>query len=97
MYLIGKLSSSLCKHINNANLLLYPIYLLKLHKTILKYYRLNLFKETMISFNHGLQMSSESLASLYNGLLAERSKYLNYPYLQSIFDVFAQLRPIENN
>ena len=57
---IGKLSSKLRKNSNNADISFYQVYLPNLHDKILKYYRLNLLKEIAISFNHGLQMSSES-------------------------------------
>ncbi len=66
---MSKLSSKLRKNENNTDISFYQIYLPKLHKNILKYYRLNLFKEIAIGFNHGLQMTSESLASLLDGLL----------------------------
>ena len=36
---------------------------------MLKYYRLNLFKEIAIGYNHSLQTTSESPASLSDGLL----------------------------
>ena len=44
----------------------YWIYLSKLRENILKYYES--FKEVPISFNHGLQITSESPASLSGGL-----------------------------
>ena len=40
---------------NNIDISLYQIYLPKLHENILKFYRLNLFKEIVIGSNHGLQ------------------------------------------
>ena len=42
--------SELCKNENNTDISLYPIYLPKLHENILKYNRLNLFKEINIGF-----------------------------------------------
>ena len=51
------LLSKFCKNKNNTDFSLDQKYLLKLHENILKYYWLNLFKETAI----GLQMTSESL------------------------------------
>ena len=61
--------SKLCKNENNIDISLYQIYLPKWHENIMKYYRLNSFKEITIGFNHSLQMTSESPASLSNGLL----------------------------
>ena len=63
----GEFSSKLCKNEKNTDIIsLYQIYLLKLHD-ILKYNRLDLFKE--IGFNHGLQMTLETHASLSDGFL----------------------------
>ena len=45
-----KLSSELHKNANRTNILLYQIYLPKLHENILKYYRLDLFKVITIGF-----------------------------------------------
>ena len=42
---MSKLSTTLRKNENNTDVLLYQIYFPKLHENILKYYRLNLFKE----------------------------------------------------
>ena len=47
-----KLSSKLRKNENNIEISLYQIYLSKLNKNILKYYRLNLFKEVAVGFKH---------------------------------------------
>ena len=66
---IGKLSSKFHKNENNIDISLYQIYLPKLHENILKYLRLNLFKEITIGFNASLQTTSESPASISNGLL----------------------------
>ena len=52
---MGKLTSKLRKHENNSDILLYQIYLPKFHVNILKYYRLNIFKEIVISFKKDLQ------------------------------------------
>ena len=54
---MGKLKSKLCKSENDMDILLYWIYLPKLHENILKYYRLNLFKEIVLGINHGHQMT----------------------------------------
>ena len=40
-----------------------------IHENIMKCYRLNLYKEIAIGFNHDLQMISEFPASLSEGLL----------------------------
>ncbi len=48
---------------------LYQIYLPKLHENILKYYRLNLFKEIAIIFNLELQTTPESPANVSHGFL----------------------------
>ena len=61
---MGKLSSKLGKNENNPAILLYQMHLQKLHGNILKKYTLNLFKEIVIVFNHGLQTTSESPACL---------------------------------
>ena len=45
------------------------IHLAKLHEYILKDYRLHLFKEIITGFNHGLQTTSDSSASFFDGLL----------------------------
>ena len=66
---IDELSSKLHKNGNNYDISLYQIYLPKLYENILKYYRLNLFKEIPIGFNHSLQITSESPATLSDGLL----------------------------
>ena len=57
------------KNENNTDISLYLIYLPKLYENILKYYRLNSFKEISIGFNHGLQTTSKSPANLSDGLL----------------------------
>ena len=62
---MGQLLSKYAKIKNNTDFLLYKIYLPKLHENILKYYRLNSFKEIPIGFNHGLQMTLKSPASLF--------------------------------
>ena len=61
---MGKLLSKLHKNENKTDNSLYQIYLLNLQKNILKYYRLNLFKEIAIGFNHSFQMTLEHPASL---------------------------------
>ena len=66
---MDELSSKLCKNENNANISLYQIYLLKFCENILKYSRLNLFKEIAISSHHSLEMTLESPTSLYDNLL----------------------------
>ena len=48
---MGKLLSKLCENENNTDTSLYQVYLPKLHENILKYYRLNLFKEITMGFN----------------------------------------------
>ena len=65
---IGKLSSKLHKNENNTDILLYQIYLPKLHKNILKNCRLNFFKEIATSSNQGLQTTLESFASFFECL-----------------------------
>ena len=62
--MMSKLSSKLCKNVNNTDISLYQIYLLKLHENILKYLRLNLLKEISIGFNHRFQMTLEYPANL---------------------------------
>ena len=47
---MGKFSSLLRRNKNKADTSLHRIYLAKLHVNILKYYRLNLFKEIAIGF-----------------------------------------------
>ena len=66
---MGKLSSELCENENNTDTSFYPLYLPKLHKDILKYFRLNLVKEIPIGFNHGFKMTLESSSSFFNSLL----------------------------
>ena len=65
----------------NTDISLDQIYLWRLQENILKYYSLNIFKGITIGFNHGPQMTSESLASLSDG------KCLRYLCLQFIFRV----------
>ena len=65
---IDKLMSKLPQH-DNTDIPLYPVYLPKLHKNFLKYYRLNLFKEFGIGFNHCLQMTLECPVSFTDILL----------------------------
>ena len=48
-YARGKLSSKLCKSINNTDISFYQIYLPKLHENILKYYWINLFKKLTLA------------------------------------------------
>ena len=57
-----KLTSKLCKNINNTEISLYQIP--KLHENILKCQRLDLFKKNATGFNHALQTSLKSPASL---------------------------------
>ena len=71
----------------NTVILLYKIYLQKLHENILKYYWLNLFIEITNGFNHGLQMTLEFLISLSDGLLIWIGKCCCHPWLQFIFGV----------
>ena len=66
---MSKLSSKLHKNKNNTDILIYLIYLPKIHENILKYYKSNLFKGITIVFNHCLLMTTESLASFSDGLL----------------------------
>ena len=66
---MGKQWFELCQNINNSNISLYQMYLQKSHKNILKYYRLNLFKEIAIYFHHSFQMALQSPASLSKKLL----------------------------
>ena len=89
------LSSKLRKNENNIDMSLYQTYLAKLHENILKYNRLNLFKEITIGFNHSFQMTLESSESLSDGLFG---KCCCYPCLQFIFRVasLAQLFTTHN-
>ena len=66
---MSKFSSKLNKNENNSVISLYPIDLPKLHENILKYQRLNFFKENAIGFNVGLQTTLESLTSLSENFL----------------------------
>ena len=75
-----KLLFKLYKNENNTDISLYLIHLQKLQENILKYSRLNLFKEITIGF----QMILESLAYLSDSLLG---KCCNYPRLQFLFGV----------
>ena len=52
---MGKPSSQLHEKENNADFLLYQLYLPKLHKNTSYYYRLNSFKETVFSLNLDIQ------------------------------------------
>ena len=65
---IGKESCKLRNNEKNTDISLY-MYLPKLHENILKYSRLNLFKEITIGFRHNVQTASESPASLFDSLL----------------------------
>ena len=67
---MGQLSSKLYKNKNNTDISLYEMYKPKLHDNILKYYRLNLFKEIAIVFNHSLQVTLESPANFSDSLNA---------------------------
>ena len=51
----------------------------------MKYDRLNLFKEIVIGFKHGLQTISESPASVSDGFIVQINKCCRYPCLQFIF------------
>ena len=64
-----ELWSKIHKNENDTHIPLYQIYLPKLHENKLKHYRLNLFKEIAIGLNNGLLTTSESFASLSDGLL----------------------------
>ena len=66
---MGKLSSKLHRNENNTDISFYQIYLPKLYESILKYYRLNLFKEIPIGFNHSPQITLKSPTGLFRGLL----------------------------
>ena len=63
------MESKFDKHENNTDIPFCQIYLPKLLENILKYERLNIFKEIPINFNHNLQMTLESPIRLSNGLL----------------------------
>ena len=69
IFLLCKFPSELDKIGNDPDISHNHIYLLKLHGNILKYYRLNLLKEIVNNFSHGLQSTLESPASFFNGLL----------------------------
>ena len=64
---------------------LYQMYQSYLNEYIFKNYRLDLFKEIAIGFNHGLQMTFEYSASLSDGL--KIGKCCRYPCLLFIFCV----------
>ena len=66
---MGKVSSKLHKNENNTDIVLYQIYLPQILENIFKYYVLNSFKEIDIGFKRSLQTTSESPASLTDGLL----------------------------
>ena len=66
---MGELLSKLRKKEHNTDTSIYQIYLPKLHESIMKYYRFNLFKEIAIGFSYGLETSSESPASISDDLL----------------------------
>ena len=55
--------------LDKNDITLYQIYWEKLHENILRFYRLNIFKEITIGFNYGLQMTLESPASLSDGIV----------------------------
>ena len=63
---MDQLSSKSHKKENKTDILLYQIYLPKLHENIWKYYRLNLFKDIVTTFNYNLQETSKSPANLSN-------------------------------
>ena len=56
---MGILLFELRKNENNTDVSLYQTYSLKLHENILKYYKLDLFKEIDISLNHAPLTTSE--------------------------------------
>ena len=55
-----KLSSNIPQNENDTDISLYRMSLQKLNENILKYSRLNFFKEITIGFNNGLQTTSAS-------------------------------------
>ena len=57
---MGQLLSKLCKNEKITDISFYQMHLPKLLENILKYYRLNSFKEIAIGFNHSFQMIMES-------------------------------------
>ena len=65
----GRLPSKLRKNENSTDISLYQIYLRKLYENILKHYGLDLIKEITSGFTHGLLMTSDSPASLFDRLL----------------------------
>ena len=66
---MSKLSSKLNRHENNFKILLYQVYLPTFYENILKYFRLDFFKEITFDFNQRIQKNLESSTSLSNGLL----------------------------
>ena len=80
---MGELSSKLYKNKNNTDI----SDLSELHENILKKYKLNLFKEIAVDFNHSLQMTSESSVSFSDGLFIQIGKCCYYPYIQFILSV----------
>ena len=58
----------LYKNENNTDISLYHVYILKLHENILKYHRLDLFKE-ITDFNHSLLMTLKSPVNLFYSFL----------------------------
>ena len=70
VYLVRGVNSDLSrlrKNENKFDILHYQKYLPMLYENNLKYLRLNLFKEITFSFNHGLQTTSKSPTSLFDG------------------------------
>ena len=59
---MGQFSSKFSKKENNIDISLYPIP--KLHKSIFKYYKLDLFHKIMIGSQHIRQITWESPAGL---------------------------------
>ena len=66
---MGQLLSKSRQIETNDSISLYQIYLPKLHENILKYSRLNLFKEITTGYNHVFQMTLGSPARISSGLL----------------------------
>ena len=85
---MGKILSTLRKNKYITNISLHQIYLPNFYENILKYYRLNPFKVTIIYFKHNVQMTSEC-ESLSDGFLVKVDKYclFKFNYLKPKFDL----------
>ena len=95
--LMGKLSFKLHKNERNTDISLYQLHLPKLYKNILKYYRLNSFKEIAIGFNHGLHTTLGFLADVSDGSFVLFGRCSPYLCLQFILSVSENLFALSHN